>query len=133
MYQCPICILIHVNADCTLGRWYIGMLQKMQHLNVTMYQQLHNVKIVYIMNVFSVDIPMSQCTIGRRYITKNALLYHIKLARNLCNSILYTKYLERHLYRLNKILNDIHIYVAINSSCIYMLYIMLDIYYIYII
>ena len=32
---------------------------------------------------------------------KNALLYHIKLTRNLCNSILYTKYLEHHLYRVN--------------------------------
>ena len=116
MYQCPICILIHVNADCTLGRWYIGLLQKTQYLNVTMYQQLHNVKMAYIMNVFSVDIPMTQFTIGSRYITKNTLLYHIKVARNLCNSILYTKYLERHLYRINKILNDIHIYVAINSN-----------------
>ena len=33
--------------------------------------------------------------------TKNALLYHITLTRNLCNSILYTKYLERHLYRVD--------------------------------
>ena len=33
--------------------------------------------------------------------TKNALLYHITLTRNLCNSILYTKYLGRHLYQVN--------------------------------
>ena len=31
---------------------------------------------------------------------KNALLYHIKLTRNLCDLILYTKYLECHLYRV---------------------------------
>ena len=73
-------------------RWDIGTL--------TCYKKCNIPKIVYIRNAFSVDIPMSQYTIGRWYIIKNALLYHIKLTRNLCDSILYTKYLERHLYRV---------------------------------
>ena len=94
MYQRSICILIHVNADCALGHWYIDMLQKMQHPKDSIYYELifrRHTKLV---------LPMSQCTIGRWYIKKNALLYHIKLMRNLCDSILYTKYLERHLYRV---------------------------------